>query len=153
MPGGIGIDTPTAPIRSIVEHRSSQGQHLFLGAVQVRNLEVQVKLLRPGRIGPERWPVIRHTLEGQDEGGRRVQRRPVVAEHPSLIPLINDTAEEALVELGKFRRVGAIQHHTLQVSDHVPILETARVLPARVSATECSPWKGTTPVGGRRGSS
>jgi hypothetical protein len=57
-------------------------------------------------------------LEGEDESGRRVQGRPAVAQGPSPILLIDSPTEQRLVELGKFRRLGTVQHHTLQVSDH-----------------------------------
>jgi hypothetical protein len=43
-----------------------------LGVVQVRNTEVQVELLGPGRIGPMRRPVICGSLEGKDKVRRRV---------------------------------------------------------------------------------
>ena len=72
MPGGVGVDAPAPPVRSIVQDRCAQCQHLLLGTVQIRDAEVQVELLGPGRVGPLRWLVVHDALEGQDETGRRV---------------------------------------------------------------------------------
>src|SRR6185437_16040511 len=111
---------------TLVQQPRSRGQHLFLGLVQVRDTEVKMELLRPGRVGPLRRHVVSYLLEGQDESGRRVQGRPAVTQGPSPILLIDSPTKQRLVELGEFRRLGAVQHHTLHVSDHGLILSADR---------------------------
>ncbi|GFE07231.1 hypothetical protein Scani_34990 [Streptomyces caniferus] len=51
-----------------------------------------------------------------------MQRRPVVADCPPPILLIDGPAEQRLVELGESRRIRAVQHYTLKTSDHARIL-------------------------------
>lgn len=108
----------TPSVCTVIQHRGALGQHLFLSAVQVGDTEIQVELLWPTRVRPQRRLVLRHPLEGQDEAGPRVQREPVLAERPSPIRLVDRAAKDLLVELNELTRVGAVQHHALQISDH-----------------------------------
>jgi hypothetical protein len=94
MPRRVRIDTPAPPISAVIQHRRAADQHLLLRSIQVRNTEVQRELLGPGGIRPLRWPVIRCPLESEHKTGRRVQRRPVVVERPSLILLIDRPADQ-----------------------------------------------------------
>jgi hypothetical protein len=51
MAGGIAEDPKRAVLVRVGNSHGAQGQHLLLGGVHVRDPDVDVRLLRPGRIG------------------------------------------------------------------------------------------------------
>ncbi len=115
MPGGIGVDTPSS---RTVEQRRARGQGVLFGRIQIRYPEVQMELLRSGRIRPLRCPEVGYALKGEDEAGRCMQGCPAVAESPPAIRTIDGASEQRSVKLGEERGLGTIEDDALEFGDH-----------------------------------
>jgi hypothetical protein len=109
-------DSPTAGVD--MEEGGTEVEDLFVGLVEVRDINVQMKLLRMRDVRPLRRAVIRHPLEPEHEARGGVKARKVVADCPPGIGLVDDTTEERLIEKRKFQRIRAVQNHALQLADH-----------------------------------
>ncbi|BCK72655.1 hypothetical protein Srufu_066080 [Streptomyces libani subsp. rufus] len=109
-------DPPTAGVD--VQQRGAEAEELFLSLVKVRDIEVQMKLLRVRAVRPPRRPVTLHALERQDQARARVKGRKVVTDRPPGIGLVDRAAEERLVEPGEFKDIRTVQYHALQLADH-----------------------------------
>ena len=95
----------------------AEREHLSLSGVEVVDHDVEVDLLRPVRVQPLRWLVIRGQLEGHARG------RVVPRDHYEVRRLVGDRQAEQLgVERGQRGRVGAVDDHVMQPSDHGAIM-------------------------------
>ena len=77
MAGRVREDPP--PARVDVQQRGPEAEDLFLGRVEVRDIEVEVDLLRVLTVGPARRPVVGHPLEAEHQTGTLRQTCPGVA--------------------------------------------------------------------------
>jgi hypothetical protein len=109
-------DPPTAGID--VEQRGAEAEDLLLSLVKVRDIEVQMKLLRVPAVRPPRRPVILHALERKYQAGACVKGRKVIADCPPGVGLVDRAAKERLVEPGEFKDIRTVQNHALQLADH-----------------------------------
>lgn len=107
MTGGVGIDV------FVIEPRRTEFQGARAGRGHVLHHDVQVHLLRHGRIRPRRRPVVARELECQ------ARCRIVGSNHNPVVALIGDRLSQQFgVERRERRRVGAVEHHMVQPSDH-----------------------------------
>jgi hypothetical protein len=116
MTCGVCADPPAASAE--VKQRAAQAEDLLLGQVEVRDLEVEVKLLRMRAVRPPRRLVVLHTLECEDQTRSRVERREVIIDRPPGIGLVDRATQERLVEPGEFTNIRAVQNHALQLANH-----------------------------------
>jgi hypothetical protein len=112
------VDPPAALAITDVERVCAELEDLLLRLVEILDSQVKVELLRASRIRPSWLLVVRYPLETQHEPRVEVERRPVHAERPPGIRLVDHAAQECLVEPREFQGIGAVQHHALQVGDH-----------------------------------
>jgi hypothetical protein len=75
MARGVCADPPAASVS--VKQRGAEVEDLLLGLVEVRDVEVQMELLRVRGIRPLRCPVGLHPLEREYETRSRVKLREV----------------------------------------------------------------------------
>ncbi len=111
MPCRVAVDPEG--LRSSGKPLSSQGQHLFLSAVDVTYRYVQMHLLRVAGIGPLWRLQVRRDLEGQ--------AGPVgciTDDHPVTVILHPLHAEQFLIEDRQATRVRAVDHKSVPPSDH-----------------------------------
>ena len=73
-----------------------------MGSVEVRDIDIQMKLLRVVGVRPPRSPVVGHALEREYEAKIRVKRREVVTDCPPEIRLVDCAAKKRLIEAGEF---------------------------------------------------
>ena len=104
-------DPPTAGVD--VEQGRAAAEDLFLGLLKVRDIDVQMKLLRVRAVRPPRRPVILHTLERKYHARARVKGRKVITDCPLRIGLVDRAAKERLVEPGEFKDIRTVQNHAL----------------------------------------
>jgi hypothetical protein len=116
MPGRVREDPPATGVD--MQQRGAETHDLFLGSVEIRDIDIQVKLLRVAGVGPPRSPVVGHALERQYEAKTRVKRREVVTDCPPVIRLVDRAAKKRLVEAGEFCDIRTVQNHTLKPADH-----------------------------------
>jgi hypothetical protein len=116
MACGVREDPPAAGIG--MQQRGAETEHVRLSLVEVRDFDVQVKLLRVRGVRPPRCAVILDALERQYEARADVQGREVAADRPPRIRLVDHTAEKRPVELCQSRHVRTVQDHALQLADH-----------------------------------
>jgi hypothetical protein len=62
------VDVDPEPVLPARQPLRAERQHLPLGLVDVLDADVEVELLRVGRIGPARRPVVGGVLEAQAAG-------------------------------------------------------------------------------------
>jgi hypothetical protein len=116
----IGVDTPSAGALSGIEQRRTAGEHMLMRKSEVFDADVEMELLRMGRVRPTRGLVIFHALEREHLTRRCVEGRPLAAERPPPVRLIDPAADEGLVEPGKRQRlctVHTVHDYTLQFAD------------------------------------
>jgi hypothetical protein len=116
MSRGICEDPPAAVIDA--EQRGAHGEDLFLSLVEVRDLKIEMKLLRVRRIWPPRGLVAFRALEGEYKAKASVQGREVLAHCPPGVWVVHSPAKQRPVEHGEFQDVGAVQDHALELADH-----------------------------------
>ena len=116
MACGVRADPPAASVE--VKQRAAELDDLLLCLVEVRYIDVEVKLLRVRAIRPLRCLVVLYLLEPEDETGSRVERGEVVTDCPPGIGPVDHAAQERLVERSEFTDIRAVQNHTLQLADH-----------------------------------
>jgi hypothetical protein len=75
MACGVCADPPAASVS--VKQRGAEVEDLLLGLVEVRDVEVQMELLRVRDVRPLRCPVVLHPLKRQHQARSRVERRKV----------------------------------------------------------------------------
>jgi len=135
MSGRVREDPPAAGVD--VEQRGAEAEDLFLGLVEVRDLDIQMKLLRARRIRPLRGVVFLRTLEREYEAKVGVQGREVLAHCPPGIRLIDLAAKKCLVEHGELQDIRAVQDHALEPADHR--CSAAAAMPVMVSRPATRP--------------
>jgi hypothetical protein len=111
MPCRVAVDPEG--LRSSGKPLSSQGQHLFLSAVDVTYRYVQMHLLRVAGIGPLWRLKVRRDLEGQAGPVGRI-----TDDHPVIVILHPLHAEQFLIEGCQATRVRAVDHKSVPPSDH-----------------------------------
>ena len=109
-------DPPAAGVD--VEQGGSEAKDLLLSLVKVRDIEIEVKLLRVRAVRPPRRPVILHALERKYQARACVKGRKVIADCPPGVGLVDHAAKERLVEPGEFKDIRTVQNHALQLADH-----------------------------------
>jgi hypothetical protein len=130
MACGIREDPPAAGID--VQQRGAETENVRLGLLEVRDLDVQVKLLRVRGVRPPRRAVTLDALERQCEARADVKGREAAADRPPLIRLVDHTAEKRPVEVRQFQSIRTVQHHALQLASH------RSSFPEGSAATGCS---------------
>ena len=78
MACGVRADPPAARVN--VQQRGAEVDGLPLSLVEIRDVKVQMELLRVRGERPLRCPVVRHLLEREYEARSRVQRRKVITD-------------------------------------------------------------------------
>ena len=92
---------------------SSQRQDTGLGGDEIVHHDVEVELLRPGRVGPSRRLVTGCELESEP------RRRVVFGNHHPVIGLVGHRQSDQLgVEGSQGCRVWAVDDHVVSTSDH-----------------------------------
>lgn len=119
-------DPPTARVGT--DQPGPDAEDLLLSPVEVRDIEVQMKLLRVGAVRPPRRLVILHTLKCEYESRAGVEGRKLVTHRPSGIGLVDHASQKRLVEPGEFKDIRTVQNHALQLADH------------RCSSDRMGPW-------------
>ena len=108
-----------APATAVcVQQRGAEFRDLNLGRIEIRHLEVQMKLLRVRAVRPPRRAVVLHALKREHKAGSEVEGREVVADGPPGIWLIDRPASQRLVETAELADVRAVQDYALQLADH-----------------------------------
>jgi hypothetical protein len=101
-----------------MEQRGAEAEDLLLSLVKIRDIEIQMKLLRVRAARPPRRPVILHALERKHQTRARVKGRKVIADCPPGVGLVDRAAKERSVEPGEFKDIRTVQNHALQLADH-----------------------------------
>jgi hypothetical protein len=114
--GGVG-ENPEA--RLAFSGDTGRAQFLF-GLAGVAHSDVQMHLLRVGRVGPARRNPVSSALEGQ-----LPQPRPGTDDYPAVHIFVDPHPQYLEVELGKSARVGAVDHRLLKASDHTGIMSAS----------------------------
>lgn len=112
MADGIGED-PEACLAFAGDTGGAQSEQVLFGLVGVAHANVQMHLLRVGRVGPARRNPAGGALEGQ-----LAHARPGTDDYPTVDIFVDPHPQYLAVELGKSARVGAIDHCLLKASDH-----------------------------------
>jgi hypothetical protein len=81
--GRVGEHPPAA--RLAPQQDGAQREDLLLCRIEVRDVQVEVELLRVRGVRPAWRPVLVRPLERQDEPGVRVQRREGVIDRPARV--------------------------------------------------------------------
>ena len=92
--GRIGEDTPAALRVTGIKQCGAEFEDMLLGVVQLLDLQVEVELLGAGGVGPPRWPMSFHALEGEHHPSIVVEGRPAVVERPPRVRLVHHAAEQ-----------------------------------------------------------
>src|SRR5215469_14826284 len=109
MTGWIGVDPE--PWLGAGQPGRPEREHLSLGGVDVADADVQMDLLRVGRVRPAWRPVIRCVLEAH--AGLSVADIDPVAVDPG-----DRQAEQLRIEVRQPVRVAAVEHHRGKPADH-----------------------------------
>ena len=116
MPCRICEDPPAAGVD--VKQRGTEVENLPVSLVEVRDVKIQMELLRARGVRPPRRPVVLHPLEREYETRASVKSREAIGDRPSAIGLVDRATEERPVELREFQDIRAVHHHALQIADH-----------------------------------
>jgi hypothetical protein len=90
-----------------------EGEHLRLGLIDVVDHDVDMELLREGRVGPARRLVVGGVLEAQADGPAVADIDPVPI-HPG-----DRQAQQLRIEPRQRPRIWTVEHHTSQSTDHL----------------------------------
>ena len=143
MTGGIEVDTPAVRARLRRRLAGTDRQHRALALVEIRNVEVEVQLLRH-TVGPLGRPMVRVLLERKVRSAVRLQQHPVFG----LGLRFDHAADDLRVELGERERIGAVEGDEAESGDrHTTTVPRRTVAVAqRLSATTRN--SGDSTVGG-----
>jgi hypothetical protein len=109
---GVGEDSK-ARLTLTVHARGAECEQLLLGLVGIADANVEVQLLRMGRVWPARRDPFVDLLESQlPQAGLSAD------DHPAVDVLVDLHAQHLAVELREATRVGAVDHSLLEASDH-----------------------------------
>jgi hypothetical protein len=99
-------DPPAAGVD--VEQSGTEAEDLLLSLVKVRDIEIQMKLLRVRAVRPPRRSVILHALERKYQARARAKGRKVIADCPPGVRPVDHAAKERLVEPGEFKDIRTV---------------------------------------------
>jgi hypothetical protein len=114
MSHGIG-ENPEAGLPHSAHPSGAEGEKFALCLIGVGDPDVEVKLLRVGRVRPSRGDPFSRTLEGQ-----LPEARFGTDDYPVADVLIDPHPEYLAVEPGESAGVGAVDHSLFQMADHIP---------------------------------
>jgi len=117
--GGVG-ESPEARLAFTGDTGRAQSEQFLFGLAGVDHADVQMHLLRVGRVGPARRNPVGNALEGQ-----LPQPRLGTDDYPAVHICVDPHPEHLAVELGKSARVGAVDHRLLKASDHTGIISAS----------------------------
>ena len=123
-------EDPEARLAFAGDPGGTQSEQVLFGLVSVAHANVQMHLLRVGRVGPARRNPAGSPLEGQ-----LAHARPGTDDYPA-VDIFDDPHPQYLtVEPGKSARVGAIDDCLLKASDHTGIISACRPRPLPLIGT------------------
>jgi hypothetical protein len=114
MSHGIG-ENPEAGLPLTAHPGGAEGEKFALCLIGVGHPDVEVKLLRVGRVRPSRGGPVSRALECQ-----LPEARFGTDDHPVADVFIDPHPEYLAVELGESTGVGAVDHSLFQMADHSP---------------------------------
>ncbi len=130
-------DPPAASVD--MKQCGAETEDLVLGLLEVRDIDIQVKLLRVRGVRPLWRSVVLHTLKREHEAGAGMKSRKVVADRPPGIGLIDHATQKRLVKLREFQNILAVQNHALQPADHRESFLWQRFPASAIARHEASP--------------
>jgi hypothetical protein len=95
-----------------MQQPATQTENLRLGAIEIGNLDIQVKLLRVRGV----WPPWRAMIQSRHEEWKGA------ADRPAWIRLVDHTSEKLPIEPRELERIGTVKDHALKPAEHRPSL-------------------------------